>query len=109
MKRKPASILPTPREFPVMARRVNDPVEVVGIIKSLLHQLIREEHTNIGHPVLLDTEATAAMLGISPYTLADWRWKRLGPPWIRMSRSCVRYDLAQLKAWLTENTIERIP
>ena len=42
-------------------------------------------------------------------SLEDWRWKRLGPPWIRVSRSCVRYDLARLLSWLETRTIEEIP
>lgn len=58
---------------------------------------------------LLDSEATAAMLGISPYTLEDWRWRRKRPPFIRISRSCIRYDLARLHQWLTDRTFEAIP
>jgi len=58
---------------------------------------------------LLDSEATAAMLGVSHHTLEDWRWQRKGPPFIRISRSCVRYDLARLQQWLTDRTIEEIP
>jgi predicted DNA-binding transcriptional regulator AlpA len=58
---------------------------------------------------LLNTEEAAALLGISRHTLEDWRWKRLGPPWIRITRSCVRYDLDALRQWLSEHTIEEIP
>ncbi|BDU78156.1 helix-turn-helix transcriptional regulator [Mesoterricola sediminis] len=57
---------------------------------------------------LLDTEAAASLLGVSRHTLEDWRWKRLGPPWIRISRSCVRYDLDALRRWLSEHTVEEI-
>ena len=60
-------------------------------------------------PTLLSTEQAAELLGISHHTLEDWRWKRLGPPWIRVSRSCVRYDLARLLSWLETRTIEEIP
>jgi len=61
------------------------------------------------HFTLLNTEEAATLLGISRHTMEDWRWKRLGPPWIRISKSCVRYDLDALRLWLSEHTVEEIP
>ena len=58
---------------------------------------------------LLNTEEAATLLGISRHTLEDWRWKRLGPPWIRISKSCVRYDLDALREWLSKHTVVEIP
>ena len=58
---------------------------------------------------LLTTEQAAEILGRSPDTLVDWRWKRTGPPWIRVTRSCIRYDEAALYAWLDAHTITEIP
>jgi len=60
-------------------------------------------------PVYLKPNSAAALLGVSPHTLEDWRWQRKGPPWIRVSRSCVRYDLARLQLWMAQRTIEEIP
>jgi len=57
----------------------------------------------------LNTEQAAAYLGLKPCTLADWRWRRQGPPWIKLSPGCVRYDLELLDQWLTARTIEAIP
>ena len=58
--------------------------------------------------VYLGTEA-AAILGASIHTLADWSWKRIGPPWIRISRSWVRYDQQALYDWLASRAVEEIP
>ncbi len=59
--------------------------------------------------VLMTTEQAAEFLGLQPCTLADWRWQRKGPPWIPVSRGCVRYDQATLQRWLTERTVYEIP
>jgi hypothetical protein len=60
-------------------------------------------------PVYLTVEAAAAILGVSAHTLEDWRWKRKGPPWIRISRSCVRYDQKVLQDWLASRSVQAIP
>jgi hypothetical protein len=60
-------------------------------------------------PVYLTPEAAAAILGVSVHTLEDWRWKRKGPPWIRISRSCVRYDQKVLQDWLASRSVQAIP
>lgn len=57
----------------------------------------------------LSTKEAAAYLGLEPCTLADWRWRRKGPPWIPVSRGCVRYDLEVLNRWLDSRTVHEIP
>ena len=57
---------------------------------------------------LLPAQA-AEILGLSPDTLADWRWKKIGPPFIRASRSTVRYDEAALYRWLDDHAVDEIP
>lgn len=59
--------------------------------------------------VLLNTEEAASYLGLKPGTLMDWRWQRTGPPWIRVSRGCVRYDQDALDKWLVSRTVKEIP
>ena len=55
---------------------------------------------------LMDTPECARYLGISPRTLEDWRWKGdesgplKGPTPRTYSRKCVRYDRAEVLAWL---------
>ena len=48
-------------------------------------------------PALLNNEAAAAALGISPVTLKIWRWKGKGPRFIKLGESKqagVAYDPA---------------
>lgn len=56
-----------------------------------------------GVPAVLSTEACAAMLGLSPRTLEDWRMKMVGPPYRKTGRSkrCkVLYFRHEVLAWL---------
>ena len=49
---------------------------------------------------LVDPERAGVYLGgISKLTLADWRTKHFGPPFIKVGHS-VRYRLVDLDAWL---------
>lgn len=59
--------------------------------------------------ILLAPDQAAEFLGLSPATLADWRWQRKGPPWIRLSRGAVRYDKEALENWLRSKTVTEIP
>lgn len=38
---------------------------------------------------LLTTKQAAEMLQLSASTLEDWRWKRIGPRFIRVSGGCI--------------------
>ena len=51
---------------------------------------------------LLNTRETAALVGVSVRTLEDWRYRDegQGPPFIVVSPRCVRYDLAEVEAWI---------
>lgn len=55
-------------------------------------------------PTLLDTRATAEMLGVQPRTLEAWRMRGHGPPFITLSPRCVRYQLDAVEQWLEERT-----
>ena len=51
----------------------------------------------------LVTELQAArMLAASPATLRRWRDVGGGPPWVRVGRRLVRYDVAALRAWVEQ-------
>lgn len=50
---------------------------------------------------LLSTPEAAQLLGVAPDTLKVWRWRRTGPPSVRVGR-LVRYRSADLDSWLTE-------
>jgi predicted DNA-binding transcriptional regulator AlpA len=47
---------------------------------------------------LIDQDEAAGRLGISPRTLANWRYRREGPPYRKVGRS-VRYDEDDLRTW----------
>lgn len=52
---------------------------------------------------LIDSMAAAAYLGVSPWTLADFRLKGIGPNYIKVGR-CVRYRRSDIEAWLVSRT-----
>jgi len=59
--------------------------------------------------ILMSTDQAASFLGLKPCTLVDWRWQRKGPPWIQISRGCVRYDQDALERWANSKTIVELP
>jgi predicted DNA-binding transcriptional regulator AlpA len=61
---------------------------------------------------LLDSEQVAALLGVSPTRLCTWRGEGKGPPFIKLETKLVRYRLASVLRWLTQQEIgpvERYP
>lgn len=49
---------------------------------------------------LLDEKETAELLRVSPKTLQQWRWRKTGPPAVRIGRRACRYRLSDLLAYL---------
>jgi hypothetical protein len=49
------------------------------------------------------TKKAAAFLGRSAATLASWRMKKVGPPWLRRGGWACVYDLDDLIAFRDEN------
>ena len=47
----------------------------------------------------LTREQAAEFLGLKAQTLANMTWRGEGPPNIRISSRCIRYDLDELVAW----------
>ena len=50
----------------------------------------------------------AHFLGLRPQTLANWQWLNEGPPFIRISERCVRYDVNELVAWMKAQEIRPV-
>lgn len=44
----------------------------------------------------------AQLLGLKPRTLQEWRTKKRGPKYIRISNNTVRYDAQDVEAWIKE-------
>ena len=57
----------------------------------------------LGVSALLTPEEVSVLLGISSKTLANWRWRRQGPPYIKLTPRKVRYPVKSLLSWLEEN------
>jgi hypothetical protein len=49
---------------------------------------------------LLSPARVAAMIGVQARTLRTWRYRSRGPAFVRFSRTCVRYDPADVAAWI---------
>ncbi|MEO0464939.1 MAG: helix-turn-helix domain-containing protein [Pseudomonadota bacterium] len=54
---------------------------------------------------LISTDEAAALLGLSPRTLEALRFRREGPPYVKLGRA-VRYDLGELEDWIASNRVE---
>ncbi len=54
---------------------------------------------------LLTPSQVSEITGIAEGTLAQWRYKKIGPPWYKLGRHC-RYDEAELLMWIQENAQE---
>jgi predicted DNA-binding transcriptional regulator AlpA len=54
---------------------------------------------------LLNQAAVAAILGVKPRTLEDWRLRGTGPDYIRISSRCVRYNPFAVAAWAARREV----
>jgi hypothetical protein len=55
---------------------------------------------------LLTQLEAAAILGLSPRTLESMRLRTVGPPFVRVSRRCVRYRRTELERFISMCTVE---
>jgi excisionase family DNA binding protein len=53
--------------------------------------------------ILLTPQEAADLLKVPPATLAQWRWLRQGPPYIKLGH-LVRYAQEQIERWLEANS-----
>jgi hypothetical protein len=53
---------------------------------------------------LFDTDVLADELGVPARTLQDWRYRRIGPPFVKVG-ALVRYRRADVDRWLAEQTV----
>jgi hypothetical protein len=52
----------------------------------------------------LTEDQTAKIYGVIPATLANWRCKRIGPPWYKRARDVV-YRIEDIKAHLASRRV----
>lgn len=60
------------------------------------------DHNNKG---LMGEEFAAPYLSVAVQTLRNWRWRRIGPPYVKMGRA-IRYRVSDLDAYIEANRIE---
>jgi predicted DNA-binding transcriptional regulator AlpA len=54
---------------------------------------------------LLSAIEVAERTGLLMETLAQWRSQGKGPPYLKISRNCVRYQQCDLDGWLAERIV----
>jgi predicted DNA-binding transcriptional regulator AlpA len=54
---------------------------------------------------ILTATEVAEQTGLSVETLAQWRSQGKGPPYVKISRNCVRYRQCDLDGWLAERIV----
>jgi predicted DNA-binding transcriptional regulator AlpA len=54
---------------------------------------------------LLTAAEAGEQTGLSVETLAQWRSQGKGPPYVKISRNCVRYRQCDLDGWLAERIV----
>jgi hypothetical protein len=54
---------------------------------------------------MIDTHQLADWISQSPGTLANWRSRRIGPPYVKLP-SGVRYRVRDVEAWLDAQLVE---
>lgn len=57
----------------------------------------------------LDQDAAGEYIGVQGRTLADWRLHGRGPAYSAVGRKLVRYNIADLDAWLMAHRVEVSP
>jgi hypothetical protein len=57
--------------------------------------------------VLLDEATAARTLGVQPGTLRNWRFRRIGPAYVKIGRRPM-YRPRALAAWLDRRTVEPV-
>jgi predicted DNA-binding transcriptional regulator AlpA len=74
-----------------------------------VHESARRSERKALHTVaenrLLTPEDVAAITGLSVETLAQWRSQKRGPPYLKISRNCVRYRQSDLDGWVAERIV----
>lgn len=58
-------------------------------------------HENVEREFLTEREV-ATLLAVKPETLAVWRHRRVGPPFVRLGPRTPRYRRSEVLAWVDE-------
>lgn len=61
---------------------------------------------NVIVPYVMDEKNAALFIGVSQKTLQTWRSHRMGPPYIRITRKCIRYRKADLQDFIDSRVVK---
>ena len=61
----------------------------------------RQELSN-DQQALMRQEEAAALLGVTPRCMENWRHRGDGPKYVRVSHRCIRYQRGDLVTWIEE-------
>lgn len=53
---------------------------------------------------LLTPAEVADIIGVDPQLLADWRHRKVGPPFLKLGHRTVRYDAKAVERWFRAHT-----
>ncbi|MEE1295688.1 MAG: helix-turn-helix domain-containing protein [Bifidobacterium sp.] len=54
---------------------------------------------------MLTAREVARMLHVSERTVSNWRYRSEGPDFVRISKTCVRYRLSDVRRWMAEREV----
>lgn len=54
---------------------------------------------------LLTEREVEAEYGLLAKTLRQWRYRGVGPAYVKVSGNCVRYRVAAIEKWLDQRTV----
>ena len=58
-------------------------------------------------PQLLNAKEVADQLGVTTTTLAIWRCRKQGLPYVKLGNRMIRYKAADVAAYVQERTVKR--
>jgi len=54
---------------------------------------------------MLSAREVAAVVGVHPDTVKEWRKRRVGPPYVKTDTGRIRYPENELQQWLQNRTV----
>lgn len=55
---------------------------------------------------ILDEHQCADLLRIKLRTLREWRYQNSGPPFVRITKQCIRYRMKDVEKWMEERLVD---
>jgi hypothetical protein len=74
-----------------------------GVEPTIVHNPVTagSDYPAVTADTAVSEKVAAGVLGLSAKTLSDWRWRQIGPPYLKYSgrHGSVRYLLSDLLTW----------